>query len=152
MESGRRLCRAMGLFQMDVEEVDAEGMTPLMRAAASGMGARAVRALMAAGANVNAADGFGQTPIYLAAQYGHAEVVAELGRQGADANAAAFPDEEAAANLTPMWIAAQARRRDLDPAERLHGEIRGSCRSMQMFVRVKVHRKAPTERPPPVMG
>ncbi len=47
-----------------------------------------VKDLLAAGADFNAADGQGKTPLYQAAQNGHKEIVKDLLAAGADANAA----------------------------------------------------------------
>jgi len=60
------------------------GETPLMTASRTGR-VSAVRALLAAGAKVEAKEPrFGQTAVHWAAAEGHAEVVAELIRAGAD--------------------------------------------------------------------
>ena len=55
---------------------------------------------MKAGANLNAASKYGETPLHRAAQKGHREVVAALVKAGADLN---LVDED---NLTPMYRAA----------------------------------------------
>jgi ankyrin repeat protein len=100
-----RVCRAMGAMRSSPEEVDAEGLTLLMRAAADGAGGRVLRCLVAARADVNARDAAdGRTALYLAAEYGHADAVEALARLGGDVNAAAYPG---AFDATPMWIAAQ---------------------------------------------
>jgi cytohesin len=96
------LCRALGLLEESAAETDAEGLTPLMRAAADGAGRRALRCLAAAGADVNARDaGRGRTALYLAASCGHAAAVEDLVALGADANIASDR------GFTPMIIAAQ---------------------------------------------
>jgi hypothetical protein len=103
--AAERLCQAMGRMQKSVEEVDAEGLTPLMRAAADGAGRRVLRCLVAAGADVNLRETVtGRTALWLAACFGHAEAVEELARLGGDVNAAV---DSTAFDNTPMWIAAQ---------------------------------------------
>jgi ankyrin repeat protein len=100
-----RLCRAMGVMQSSADETDAEGLTPLMRAAADGAGGRVLRCLVAARADVNRREtAVGRTALYLAAECGHAEAVEALARLGGDLNATAEPG---AFDSTPMWIAAQ---------------------------------------------
>jgi hypothetical protein len=100
-----RLCRAMGAMSGSVEEEDAEGLTPLMRAAAAGAGGRALRALVAARADVNRRDAAGgRTALWLAAEGGHEVAVAELARLGGDPDATAEPG---VFDNTPVWIAAQ---------------------------------------------
>jgi ankyrin repeat protein len=87
------------------DERDAEGLTPLMRAAADGAGRRALRCLAAAGAGLEARDGGARraTALWMAARCGHAEAVEELGRLGADVNAVANPG---AMDITPVCAAA----------------------------------------------
>jgi hypothetical protein len=100
-----RLCRAVGAMQSSPEELDAEGLTPLMRAAAAGAGGRAMRCLVAARADVNRRDAAdGRTALWLAAEGGHAEAVEALARLGGDVNAVAEPG---AFDSTPAFIAAQ---------------------------------------------
>jgi ankyrin repeat protein len=100
-----RVCRAMGAMQSSADEPDAEGLTPLMRAAADGAGGRVLRCLVAARADVNARDAAdGGTALYHAAWFGHAEAVEALARLGGDVDATAEPG---AFDSTPMWIAAQ---------------------------------------------
>ncbi len=103
--AAERLCRAMGIMSAAAEEVDAEGLTPLMRAAAAGAGWRALWGLVAARADVNRRDAAGgRTALWLAAEGGHADTVAALARLGADVGATAEPG---VFDNTPMWIAAQ---------------------------------------------
>ncbi len=100
-----RLCRAMGLMQASADEADAEGLTPLMRAAADGAGGRGLRGLVAARADVDRRDAAGgRTALWLAAEGGHAEAVEALARLGADVDAAAHPGAE---DCAPVWIAAK---------------------------------------------
>jgi ankyrin repeat protein len=100
-----RVCRAMGVMQSSADEVDAEGLTPLMRAAADGAGGRVLRCLVAARADVGARDStVGRTALWLAAECGHAEAVEALARLGGDVDATAYPG---VFDGTPMLIAAQ---------------------------------------------
>jgi hypothetical protein len=99
-----RLCRFMGVMQSSADEPDAEGLTPLMCAAADRAGWRALRCLVAARADVNRRDERdGQTALYLAARCGHAEVVEELARLRGDVNLTA---NRGGFDGSPMWIAA----------------------------------------------
>ena len=99
-----KLCRAMGVMQSSADEPDAEGLTPLMCAAADGAGWRALRCLVAACADLEGRDETdGRTALYLAASCGHAEVVEELARLGGDVNATA---NRGGFDGSPMWIAA----------------------------------------------
>jgi ankyrin repeat protein len=104
-EAAGRLCRALGAMEASVDEVDEEGFTPLHRAAADGAGARMLRCLVTAGADLEARDkgAFRATAVWWAAYQGHAEAVAELGRLGADVNAVGEPG---AFDDTPVFIAA----------------------------------------------
>ena len=99
-----RLCRAMGVIEASAEEADAEGLTPLIRAAADGAGARVLRSLVAARANLEARDqGTFQAPaVWWAAVMGHADAVTVLGRLGADLNVVALPGQDS----TPLYQAA----------------------------------------------
>ena len=99
-----RLCQALGLMEASPDEVDAEGFTPLMRAAVNGSGARVLQSLAAARADLEARDGErNRTAFFLAAEAGHAEVVEALGQLGADVDATADP----AFQTAPVYIAAQ---------------------------------------------
>ena len=60
-----------------------EGTTPLMECAGSGSAAD-VRALIAAGADVNARNAYGQPPLHLAAFYGYEQIVDQLLAAGAN--------------------------------------------------------------------
>ena len=103
--SAGRLCRAMGAMQSSVDEVDAEGLTPLMRAAADGAGGRVLRCLVAARSDVNGrrkADG--KTALRFAAEFGHPEAVEVLVRLGGDMNTTAYPG---VFDSTPTYIAAE---------------------------------------------
>jgi hypothetical protein len=100
-----RLCRAMGAMLASADERDADGLTPLMRAAASGAGGRVLRCLVAARADLAACDpAYGRNALYLAAEGGQAEAVEALARLGADVDVIAYPG---AFDCTPLWIAAQ---------------------------------------------
>jgi hypothetical protein len=84
-----RLCRLLGAMESSSGEMDAEGLTPLMRAAADGAGPRVLRCLAAAGAEVDAREAaHGNTALRLAAANGHAAAVEELRRLGGDVDAA----------------------------------------------------------------
>mmetsp|Transcript_40549 Transcript_40549/g.79853 ORF Transcript_40549/g.79853 Transcript_40549/m.79853 type:complete len:584 (-) Transcript_40549:82-1833(-) len=82
--------------------VDSESQTQLHAAARLNQGSR-VRDLIAAGAAVNqtATNGYGVTPLFVAAHEGHAEVVSLLLEGGADVNQAMTND-----GTTPLLIAA----------------------------------------------
>jgi hypothetical protein len=100
-----RLCRAMGAMQSSADEVDEEGLTPLMRAAVDGAGGRVLRCLVAARADVNRRDTTeDRTALYLAAECGQAEAVEALALLGGDVDAASEPE---VFDATPIWIAAQ---------------------------------------------
>jgi ankyrin repeat protein len=62
------------------------GTTPLMDAAGAG-GLKAVEALLAGGAEVDAQDNFGGTALVYAAREGHTDVIRMLIAHGADVNA-----------------------------------------------------------------
>jgi hypothetical protein len=99
-----RLCRAMGVMQSSADEVDGDGITPLMRAAADGAGGRVLRCLVAARADVNQREAArGTTALWFSAIFGHAEAVEELARLGGDVDAASEPG---VFDTTPAWIAA----------------------------------------------
>ena len=104
-----RLCQAIGLIQESPDEVDEDGLTPLIRAAADGAGARVLQSLAAARADLEARDQgtFKATAIYWAAGCGHADVVRELGRLGAQVDAVA------AFGCTPIWMAAERGHLDV---------------------------------------
>jgi ankyrin repeat protein len=93
----------MGVMQSSADEVDAEGLTPLMRAAADGAVGRVLRCLVAARADVNAREAkLGRTALWHAAWFGHAEAVEALARLGGDVDAAAEPG---VFDGTPTFIA-----------------------------------------------
>ena len=86
----RYLCRTMGVIRTAVDERDADGLTRLMSAAADGAGVRVLRALVVARAEIGAVDGpQGRTALWFAADSGHASVVEELHRLGADLDCSA---------------------------------------------------------------
>jgi hypothetical protein len=99
-----QLCRAMGIMQASAEEEDAEGLTPLMRAAADGASGKVLRCLVAARADVNRRDANERTALYFAARFGHAESVEALARLGGDVDATAFPG---VFDSTPVYVAAR---------------------------------------------
>ena len=99
-----RLCRVMGAMRSSVDETDVEGFTPLMRATADGAGARVLRCLVAARADVNAREALQtRSALFLAAEFGFAEAVEVLARLGGDVDAAGYPPWD----TTPMYVAAQ---------------------------------------------
>ena len=98
-----RLCQALGAMEESPNEADAEGLTPLIHAAADGAGARVLRSLAAARADLEARDEQKRTALFVAAEVGNAEAVEALGRLGADVNATAYEGFE----CTPTNIAAQ---------------------------------------------
>jgi ankyrin repeat protein len=98
-----RLCRALGAMEASADERDAEGLTPLMRAATDGAGLLVLRSLAAARAELEARDLDKRTSLFWAAAGGHADVVEVLGRLGADINAVANQGFDA----TPVYQAAQ---------------------------------------------
>jgi hypothetical protein len=98
-----RLCRALGAMESSADERDAEGLTPLMRAAADGAGSMVLRSLVAARAELETRDVDERTALFWASVGGHADVVEVLGRLGADVNAVANQGFDA----TPVFNAAQ---------------------------------------------
>ena len=82
---------------VDVNEKDRRGSTPLFYAAAYGS-LEAMRILVAAGADVNASNAFGATPLLVAVT--EPEKVRFLVDRGADVNA------RSKMGRTPLWIAA----------------------------------------------
>jgi ankyrin repeat protein len=96
-------------------EVDAahpgDGLTPMCIACEHGNVAMVER-LIVAGADVNKAGVDGSTPLHLAAEAGHADVVAVLiDAAGVDLNAAVTGGDFA--GLTPLFLAAQENRLDV---------------------------------------
>lgn len=115
----------------DVNAVDERGWTALIHAvydAESKRGyADVVQALVDAGANVEAAIGYGVRPLMLAAGYGEAEVVATLLNAGADVLA------KNEGGYTALAMAKQKHYVDvinmLHEAEHYAGVGEGSCES-----------------------
>jgi hypothetical protein len=101
-----RLCQVLGVMEASPDERDVDGLTLLMRAAADGAGARVLRGLVAARADLEARDTgkLRATAIWWAAYQGRAEAASELARLGADVNAIGEPG---AFDSTPMLMAAQ---------------------------------------------
>ena len=100
-----RLCRLLGVMDSEPNEIGADGLTPLIRAAADGACARVLRGLVAAKADLEARDkGELRAPaLWWAASQGHAGAVEELCRLGAKIDAVG---EAGAFDSTPMFIAA----------------------------------------------
>lgn len=73
-------------LSMMAAELEADGTTALQRAVQEGRLAT-VKALIASGANVNAANRYGSTPLAVAAAGGNAEITAALLKAGADVRA-----------------------------------------------------------------
>ena len=98
-----RLCLALGAMEASPHEVDADGLTPLMRAAADGAGARVLRSLAAARADLEARDqGFKATALWWAARCGHADAAIELARLGAEVNTTR---QDGVSNDAPIYMA-----------------------------------------------
>src|SRR5690349_20895775 len=74
-------------LQVDPNVTDADGKTPLLRAATDGDWALAAQ-LLAAGANPNLTDPGGISPLMKATAAGHLETIDALLQQGADVDAA----------------------------------------------------------------
>ncbi len=86
-QAAKQICKAMGILRKKVDELDVDGMTRLMVAAADGEGIKTVRMLVAAKAMVNAKDTKrGYTALCLAAESGHPETVEILLELKADVN------------------------------------------------------------------
>ena len=101
-----RLCRTMGLVHAGADDRDADGWTRLMRAAADGDPPRAVRCLVAAGADPNAREPVHGVPaLSFAVQNGHDHLLEVLAGLGADVNAASG---ERNLGSTPLHIAVQS--------------------------------------------
>lgn len=71
-----------------VRKADGDKRTPLHWAASSGLSSEAIRALCDSGADLDARDASGWTPLMIGASAGRAEIVAQLLYLGADATAA----------------------------------------------------------------
>ena len=139
-DTAERLCRSMGLMEKATGEVDAEGLTPLMRAAADGAGRRALRCLAAAGADLEARDGGARraTAVWWAARCGHADAVEELGRLGADVNAVAYPG---AMDITPVCAAAEGGFVDVVEAlGRLRADVNRAMNDGSTPLRIARHK------------
>jgi hypothetical protein len=99
------LCRVMGVMQSSADEVNTEGLTPLMHAAADGAGARVVRCLVAAGADVNRREArTSRTALWFAVEGGHVAALEELERLGSDVDAVAYTG---CFDCTPLYVAAE---------------------------------------------
>jgi ankyrin repeat protein len=96
------------------------GMTPLLFAARDGCLAAAA-ALIAAGADLNAADPNGMTPLMLALTNNQLPVAQLLVDRGADVRAADWYGR------TPLWAAVEIRNLDLRPSATEHGVDRDAA-------------------------
>jgi hypothetical protein len=103
-DTAERLCRSLGVMEKATREVDAEGLTPLMRAAANGAGARALQSLVAAGAELEARDRKGRTALHIAAECGHVEVVEMLARLKGKVKTVS---EQGVFDATPLYAASE---------------------------------------------
>ncbi|MDD4929514.1 MAG: ankyrin repeat domain-containing protein [Gallionella sp.] len=115
----------------DVNVCDEQGWTALARAVYNAEARRGfvevVQALIDAGANVEAAIGYGVRPLMLAAGYGEAEIVQTLLAAGADVLA------RNEGGYTALMMVKQKHYVDvinlLNEAERDAGVVEGSCES-----------------------
>lgn len=73
--SALELCKLKGFIKRDVNDMNELQEKPLATFAADGCSTEDMKLLIMAGANVNSTDRNFQTPLYLAAQYGHVEIV-----------------------------------------------------------------------------
>ena len=80
-----RIVRSLLLAHVDTEARDSSGQTPLMKACrARKNGAAVVTLLLESGANVNAGDGAGVTPVHIACSLGDVELLQLLIQHGGD--------------------------------------------------------------------
>jgi hypothetical protein len=100
-QSAQELCQLIGLVRSSVHETNEIGESRLIQAAADDAGPSALRLLVKAGANVNAATPEGFTAVFRAAQYGNADCLKVLIEARADANLAHK------IGRTPLFVAAQ---------------------------------------------
>uniref|UniRef100_A0A7S0M388 NAD(P)(+)--arginine ADP-ribosyltransferase n=1 Tax=Cryptomonas curvata TaxID=233186 RepID=A0A7S0M388_9CRYP len=96
-----KLCELVGLVRNSVDEVNELGESQLMQAAADDASPNALRLLIRAGANVDAAAPDGNTAIFRAAQYGNEDCLRVL----IEARASIEPSNYMGA--TPLFVAAQ---------------------------------------------
>jgi len=75
----------------------------------------AVRCFLLRGADVNAKDEYGNTPLHFAAWHGHREVIEVLIDKGANVNS------KAGNGLTPLELAVVAAQKDIPALLRKHG-------------------------------
>jgi ankyrin repeat protein len=101
VEKAKALCIERGLISKSVDEMNDLTEQRLVAAAADGRSAQEIMLLLAAGAKVNDSVGAGVTPLFAAAQYGHADTIRTLCEAKADL---AIPDND---GRTPVWIAAR---------------------------------------------
>ena len=106
----QRVCEVIELgWPESVEARDVHGHTPLMFASMNGH-AGIIKALLAAGADVNAANKGGETALILACALGHLEAARALVAAGANVNAV---DEDGS---TPLNLARGRSGRPANPA------------------------------------
>jgi len=132
MESAEFCCRwlrrVIAAEPSLLEARDAEGLTPLMSATATGLEA-CVAALLELGANVSAVDESGDTPLAFACHAMSLPIVRQLFAAGA-ASAAALPPASSQARTVAYYAipaALRAERGCGDCAARCGGQIRGNC-------------------------
>jgi hypothetical protein len=97
----QQLCVLIGLVRNSVDEVNELGESRLMQAAADDASPNALRLLIQAGANVDAASPKGSTAVFRAAQYGNDDCLRVL------IEARANIDSRNYMGATPLFVAAQ---------------------------------------------
>ena len=80
-KSALEICKLKGFVETDVNDVNELQEKSLATFAADGWSTEDMKLLIMAGANVNSTDRLFQTPLYVAAQYGHVEIIEFLGKK-----------------------------------------------------------------------